>query len=140
MATPMTRAAVLLATVRERGACRNTIPTNLFFPTEDWFPGQRPWTGVGPEVKALCARCPVREECLTWALDRPEEHGYWGGTTPNERDKLRRGISRRGCPVCAGLDLVALDGRQVCTGCGMSWRLRVPRAKRQVLANADDAA
>ena len=133
MATPMTLAAPAWHALR---ACRDTDP-NLFFPTEDWFPGQRPWTGVSVEIRALCARCPVREECLTWALDTPEEHGYWGGTTPNEREKLRRGISRKGCPICAGTDLLPLDGRQVCMDCGMSWKLKVP--KHQVLANTEVA-
>lgn len=34
--------------------------------------------------------CPVIDRCLLWALYIPEEHGVWGGTTSDERAKLRR--------------------------------------------------
>ncbi len=30
-------------------------------------------------AKKLCADCPIREECLTSALERGEPHGVWGG-------------------------------------------------------------
>ena len=40
-------------------------------------------------AKALCARCPAREECLEWAIRR-EEFGVWGGTTARERAAMRR--------------------------------------------------
>ena len=30
-------------------------------------------------AKKLCADCPIREECLTAALERHEPHGVWGG-------------------------------------------------------------
>ena len=30
-------------------------------------------------AKKLCADCPIREECLTAALERGEPHGVWGG-------------------------------------------------------------
>ena len=30
-------------------------------------------------AKELCAACPVREECLSAALQRGEPHGVWGG-------------------------------------------------------------
>ena len=30
-------------------------------------------------AKQLCAACPVREACLSDALDRAEPHGVWGG-------------------------------------------------------------
>lgn len=29
--------------------------------------------------------CPVREQCLQYALDSRHLHGVWGGTTENER-------------------------------------------------------
>lgn len=31
------------------------------------------------EARALCASCPVRDLCLTGALERHEPHGVWGG-------------------------------------------------------------
>lgn len=42
------------------------------------------------EAKRLCGQCPVRHECLTWALDNDEEWGIWGGLDPRERRTLTR--------------------------------------------------
>ncbi|WP_205327530.1 WhiB family transcriptional regulator [Glycomyces sp. YM15] len=44
------------------------------------------------EAKHHCAVCPLKEACLRAALDREEQHGIWGGTTPQERKKLRGGV------------------------------------------------
>lgn len=41
-------------------------------------------------AKAVCEGCPVRAECLTYALDHHEEWGIWGGLTVKERQALRR--------------------------------------------------
>jgi WhiB family redox-sensing transcriptional regulator len=30
-------------------------------------------------AKELCAACPIRDECLSEALQRGEPHGVWGG-------------------------------------------------------------
>jgi WhiB family redox-sensing transcriptional regulator len=42
------------------------------------------------EAKTLCAGCPVREECLEYALDTREPYGVWGGYGPKERRRLLR--------------------------------------------------
>jgi WhiB family transcriptional regulator, redox-sensing transcriptional regulator len=42
------------------------------------------------EALALCATCPVRAQCLEYALRNKESHGIWGGTTPEERRRIRR--------------------------------------------------
>jgi hypothetical protein len=44
---------------------------------------------MGP-AKRLCARCPVREECLAYALARPSLDGVWGGTSKRARARMRR--------------------------------------------------
>ncbi|MFF0484930.1 WhiB family transcriptional regulator [Streptomyces sp. NPDC004435] len=41
-------------------------------------------------AKALCAGCPVRAECLAYALDERVEYGVWGGMTERERRALLR--------------------------------------------------
>jgi WhiB family redox-sensing transcriptional regulator len=67
-----------------RAACRSTDP-ELFFPV----------SGVGPsvaqiaEAKTVCARCEVRIECLAFALATWQPCGVWGGTSPEERTRLR---------------------------------------------------
>lgn len=38
--------------------------------------------------KALCEQCPVRQECLTYAIDERITDGLWGGHTPDERKPL----------------------------------------------------
>ena len=52
-------------------------------------------------AKAICLACPVRVECLNYALSINERHGIWGGTSENERRVLRRqwtGTRRRRSP------------------------------------------
>lgn len=46
---------------------------------------------------AICARCPVTEQCLEEALSVPagQDAGVWGGTTPEERQVLRDRRRRR---------------------------------------------
>jgi WhiB family transcriptional regulator, redox-sensing transcriptional regulator len=71
----------------ERGACREpgTDP-ELFFPVGE--------TGLSvgqvAAAKAVCARCPVTDQCRDWAVRTGEREGIWGGTTPEERRHLRR--------------------------------------------------
>jgi WhiB family redox-sensing transcriptional regulator len=40
--------------------------------------------------KSVCRTCPVRGECLSFALAHPELTGCWGGTTDRERRSLRK--------------------------------------------------
>lgn len=70
---------------RDRAACRDADP-ELFFPISELGPGARQIT----EAKAVCARCPVRERCLDYALDNGLDHGVFGGTTDTERRQLVR--------------------------------------------------
>lgn len=63
-----------------RGECVGMDP-KMFFPDD----GGR----VHAEARRACERCAERELCLVWAL-KHEEFGFWGGTTPEERRKLRR--------------------------------------------------
>ncbi|GGS31405.1 transcriptional regulator WhiB [Streptomyces humidus] len=75
---------------RERAACRDVDP-DLFFPI-----GTAGLTLVQiDEAKAVCARCPVRERCLQWALDVGQVEGIWGGTTESERRATRRRSARK---------------------------------------------
>jgi WhiB family transcriptional regulator, redox-sensing transcriptional regulator len=41
-------------------------------------------------AKQVCAGCPVRESCLEMALATGDQHAILGGTTPQERGRLRR--------------------------------------------------
>ena len=52
------------------------------------------WFAVGAiehkEAKRICRGCPVRVDCLVYAMDEPVDHGIWGGLTERERRRFRR--------------------------------------------------
>ena len=39
-------------------------------------------------AKVVCKTCPVRGECLAYALRYRVEHGVWGGLTDRERRRV----------------------------------------------------
>ena len=41
-------------------------------------------------AKAICQVCGVTEECLAFALQTRQVFGIWGGSTPQERGRMRR--------------------------------------------------
>lgn len=41
------------------------------------------------QAKLYCNICPVKQQCLEYALVHHEEHGVWGGMTPSERGNSR---------------------------------------------------
>lgn len=87
------------------------VDVALFFPEE----GEHPTTAL-----EVCSRCPVREPCLAEALANNEPHGVWGGMTPRQRNRLRRGAQiprrRRRRLAVDGLTtrarLIAIDARR----------------------------
>ncbi|WP_320772959.1 WhiB family transcriptional regulator [Streptomyces sp. CRN 30] len=75
---------------REHAACRDEDP-DLFFPIGTSGPALL----QTEQAKAVCHRCPVREQCLRWALDTGQSIGVWGGTGENERRALKRRLASR---------------------------------------------
>ncbi len=74
-------------TWRGEAACAE-VPSEVFFPA-----GEEPEAAAA--AKAVCARCPVSEECLRFALATNQTEGVWGGLDANERRRLRRRIRDR---------------------------------------------
>jgi len=73
-----------------KAACRSE-PLRLFFPE----------VGMNPDhAIEVCGRCPVRAECLEFALNTGQQHGVWGGLTAYERKK-QRSYRVIFCNVCA---------------------------------------
>ena len=62
-----------------RGACVTMDPDGFFVQGAEQH-----------SVKAACAACPVRTECLADALDNRVDFGVWGGMTERERRRLLR--------------------------------------------------
>jgi WhiB family redox-sensing transcriptional regulator len=53
----------------------------------DFFPSD----GIGVEAaQAVCTRCPVRVECLEYALTNRLDHGVWGGASERQRHRILR--------------------------------------------------
>ena len=64
----------------DHARCRTLSPSE-FFPSD----------GVGVEVaKRVCAECPVKSECLEYALTYRIDHGVWGGASERERRRILR--------------------------------------------------
>jgi WhiB family transcriptional regulator, redox-sensing transcriptional regulator len=118
----------------DRAACRGA-PLQVFISTGD--DPDEPWA---PSTAALgyCLPCPVRGDCLAWALTFGEV-GTWGGTSTHQRRQLRRPRSRLACPACGSRQVVDERGRarawqgaargqrraaalEVCLACAVSWR------------------
>ena len=77
---PSERAWMALALCKEH-------PHVNFYPTD----------GFGTMVcQRICARCPVRPDCLDYALEHGEDQGVWGGASERARRRMakdrRRGV------------------------------------------------
>lgn len=70
---------------RDAAACRDEDP-ETFFPE-----GQAGRTIMNQvdDAKAVCRQCPVRRECLCFAVDTGQDFGVWGGLTADERRAVR---------------------------------------------------
>ncbi len=70
---------------RDDASCRHTDP-DLFFPVGT--------TGLAltqiENAKAVCNACVAQIPCLEFALSTNQESGVWGGTSEEERRKLRK--------------------------------------------------
>lgn len=70
---------------RDQAACRNTDP-DLFFPIGSTGPAIEQIESA----KAVCMQCEAQRACLEFALATNQESGIWGGTSEEERRKLRK--------------------------------------------------
>lgn len=81
---------------RQRAACRDESPEAFF--VDAGYLGKRlsreGFHLAVAEAKAVCRRCSETANCLTWALEHDERHGIWGGTTEDERARMRRKAAR----------------------------------------------
>jgi WhiB family redox-sensing transcriptional regulator len=111
----------------------------------EWFFSEEPEEKYA--AKNLCFACPVRKDCIKYALEEKQIWGVWGGRDENEirrilsvdanGDECRRERYPQ-CPFCFARTsklktyIVDLPGggrwttaRMVeCTDCGFAWRSR----------------
>jgi len=76
----------------EHIACRGMSDV-MFGVLADTRTGGTNWS----QARAVCASCPVRQECLDHAIRNDEPHHMWGGLTPDER---RGTVRTRNCDGC----------------------------------------
>ena len=66
---------------RQQASCIG-FDTEMFFPNK----GQK----VHPMIRKACANCPVKAECLEFAVGLGQELvGFWAGTTQSQRRTVR---------------------------------------------------
>lgn len=98
------------------------------------------------DARAVCiSKCPVRWECLSYALETKEIWGIWGGVDEYEirralsvnrlGEPIRRARAPR-CPFCSRPTLETKIKKRAryfveCTVCEMSWWIRrAPRVSK----------
>lgn len=70
------------------GVACEKVP-EIFFPEDLGQPGDSRLKNAAIETaRDICLECPVMDKCLKVGLY--EEYGIWGGTTPEQRRKIRR--------------------------------------------------
>jgi WhiB family redox-sensing transcriptional regulator len=75
---------------RRTAACRDTDP-DLFFPVGTTGPAIEQIENA----KAVCRQCESQQDCLEFALATNQDSGIWGGTSEEERRKLRKQYAAR---------------------------------------------
>lgn len=66
---------------REHARCKG-LSVDLFFPKKEDIKNSHVTVA---KSRLICAGCPVRKECLHFAMDNIINHGLYGGVMPRER-------------------------------------------------------
>jgi WhiB family redox-sensing transcriptional regulator len=117
----------------EDAACAGIDP-DRFYP--------EPGPGITRDIaaaKRVCAGCPVRAECLAYALAHDERHGIWGGTTPQERRPRKpKTAPRRQDVEVARMTRGGKTAREI--ACALAITPRTVVRARTRLRNSEEAA
>lgn len=69
----------------EDANCATTDP-EAFFPQ----PGSGNYEYSAEQLFDICARCPIKRNCLEYAVEFEHDWGIWAGTTPSQRRRMYR--------------------------------------------------
>jgi WhiB family redox-sensing transcriptional regulator len=96
-----------------RANCLGTDPEIFFNPSLEGY------------AKSICQDCDIQGKCLTWAIQRGEKFGVWGGMDEDTRNRVGTARSRVKCPGCQShmVRQDAMTRQQVCGACGLSWKI-----------------
>ena len=120
-------------TWQEKARCAIDDPEilNIFFNDEE--------NGIDytDAAKEICSECPVRRQCLQFALDTEERFGVWGGSDETTRrwassiDQYGKPIQRIRDMICPDMMCKSKDLEDVartktrtkihCNNCGLEW-------------------
>jgi WhiB family redox-sensing transcriptional regulator len=75
---------------RDQAACRDLV-------TADYDPFFADTTDGQLKAIAICATCPVRDDCLTFAVRTGQQYGVWGGQ-PEQTIRRLIAVDRAGRP------------------------------------------
>ncbi len=78
-----------------QGACRQVDTEQFFHPEGERGASRR---GRVATAKAVCAECPVIQQCRDHALAVREPYGVWGGLSEDERADL---LSKKDLPAAS---------------------------------------
>ena len=95
----------------EMAACANS--PDLFFGADDETARERRRRVT--KAQAVCAGCPMRLACLTFAWGTQVQHGVWGGT---DFDRTPRPVCGNGLHVMDPANTrIGRDGYKCCVAC-----------------------
>lgn len=72
------------AWISDAACLASDLDSEAWFATDDAIALQK--------AKRVCMECPVRADCLNYALTHDEQHGVWGGLDEDRRERLRRSL------------------------------------------------
>jgi WhiB family redox-sensing transcriptional regulator len=108
---------------RDRALCLDADP-DLFFPPDDGVNAYAQTLAA----KKVCAACPVRAECLEYAIVNNELWGVWGGVPERPRRAMRLQAQQAAAPRCRNDHLRTeantsrnADGSNHCLDCENDW-------------------
>lgn len=85
------RIGPVLQSWMDEAACKGKL--HLFFgPHNEQADKRRPRE---LKAKTICANCPVRSDCLEYALKHRRLEGIYGGWSDTERESFRRSMRKR---------------------------------------------
>lgn len=73
----------------ERGNCARTNDRRFFSDS-----GSTAQADQNAVRKEFCNSCPVKTECLNYAIDNRIDNGVWGGASERERRRIRKNRAR----------------------------------------------
>lgn len=100
-----------MATWADRSECRS-VDKSVFFGGSDEVPMSRVEVRT---ARSICFLCPVRRDCLEFALSNEETWGVWGGLTGSERQRSMH-VYKTVAGVLAAYDEGALEQKVVLRG------------------------